>query len=202
MSTEYESPMIGHKEDGGLVIVQFKWEAAKNPRSSEDEGRPIFDNVLRVYITTPGNKNQVTTHEIERHFWVPEGEEPKVRVNAELKRRFRIPLEAWQSDNAAELAGTPLRELPGMDAAIIATLKDVGIHTVEALGGLSDTNMFMGARKWRELAKAYLDEAQGKAPLSKLAAENDDLKARIAELEARLDEPKNRGGRPKKAEAA
>ena len=208
-----ESPMMKHVEGDGVLFVKFKWDGVKNERSSEEHARPIYDKVLRVFITAPGNKNQVTTHEVERHFWVPEGDEPRVRTNDAVKARFREQLNAWENNNAEELAGTPLNELPGMDAAEVATCKEMGVHTVEALAGISDTNLFMGARKWRTLAQAFMDKAEGNAPMSKLAAENEALKVQLQDLSERLDRAEagdggsagnkpNKANKPKAKEAA
>lgn len=193
----HESPMMKAQEGDSIVIVQFKWEGVQNTKATEENGRPIFDDVLKVYISTPGSKNQTATHEVERRFWTPDGEKPRIRENQQIKQRFREQLRAWQDNNAEELAGTPLREL-GISAAQVEECKAAGIHTVETLAGLSDTNLFMGARKLRDLANAYMEKAEGNAPLTRLTAENDELKKRIEELEAKL-EAKPKPGRAKKA---
>ena len=203
MSTEHESPIMKCQEGDSFLLVQFVWDGVKNDRASDEHGRPIYDKVLRVHITTPGSKNQEVTHEIERHFWVPEGEEPKVRVNQNLRARFRAQLEAWESNAAEELAGTPLRELPGFDAAQIKTCKEVGIHPVEALAALADTNLCMGPRTGRELAQGYMEKAEGDSGLSKLTAENESLRKQLEDMQKQLDElsEKKKPGRPKKEAA-
>lgn len=209
MTNSLQSPMMRHEEDGGMVFVQFKWESVRNDRMSEQHGRPVHDKVLRVYITAPGNKNQVAAHEVERHFWSPEGEEQKIRTNHIVANRFHKQLGAWKTDAAEQLSGTPLQELVALDVAQIATCKDMGIHTVEALANISDNDLFLGARQWRDLANAYLAKANDQQPLAELVAKNEEqateiefLKQQLAELKASIDNPKGKPGRPPKREAA
>ena len=207
-----KSPMMKHGEGKSFCLVEFEWVEAKNAAASDQEGRAVFDKVLRVYIQAPGAKNQIATHEIERHFWTPEGAPPRKRVNEQLKARYREQLVAWEQQDSAvllEMQGTPLRELHGLDVSQVAELKAANIHTVEQLAGLADAHLFMGAAKWREMAKAYLESAAGQAPLSRLSAENADLRAQIEHLQGQVealnaDAAKKRGpGRPRKdAEAA
>ena len=205
-----KSPLMYH----GSSVVYFEWTEAKNGAESDKQGRVVFDKILRVYIQAPRMKNQIVAHEVERHFWTPEGEPPRKRVNDKIKARYREQLVAWEQRDAAaltELAGTPLRELHALDVAQIAELKATGIHTVEQLAGLADVHLFMGAAKWREMARAYLEQANQQAPLGRLAAENEDLRAQIKHLQGQVeslsaDAERKRGpGRPRKeagAEAA
>ena len=200
MSTEiHESPMMKCKEGDDFVFVQFKWEPAKNNAQSEKEGRPIYDRVLRAYITVPGSKNQVMAKEVERRFWVAEGEPEKApRINEDMRMRFREQLAAFEAGSAEELTGTPLKELVSLDVAAIASLKDAGIYTIEALAGVADANLFMGVRKWREEAKAYLEKADGDT--SSLVAENERMKDEIADLKRQVEElAKPKGRKTKEA---
>ena len=125
-----KSPIMKADEGGNIVLVELEWAEERNESQSQDQNRPVFDKILRAYISAPNAKNQVATHIIERHFWAPEGEERRVKVNEELKARFHRQIEAWNANNAEELSGTPLRELSGLDVAQVAELKAQGIHTV------------------------------------------------------------------------
>ena len=185
-----KSPMMKHGEGKSFCLVQFEWVEAKNGAASDREGRAVFDKVLRVYIQAPGSKNQIASHEIERHFWASKGEKPRKRVNQQLRDRYREQLAAWERQESGvllELQGTPLRELHGLDVAQVAELKDLQIHTVEQLAALSDAHLFMGARKWREMAQAYLEQADQQAPLSRFAAENEGLRGEVDQLKAQVE---------------
>ena len=52
--SDRESQMMRCEDGDGFLLVQFKWEAVKNEFASKAQGQPIYDQVLRVYITTPG----------------------------------------------------------------------------------------------------------------------------------------------------
>lgn len=187
-----QSPMMQYQVNGKLEhLVQFEMVEAKNEGESRRQGRAVFDKVVRAFISSPGAPNQVVTKEIERVFWAPEGERPKVRANDILKRRYAEHLKAWQAQDdggMGDLQGTPLRELHGLDVAQIAELRDQKIHTVEQLAALDDAHLFMGARAWREMARAHLEAAAGAAPMNRLAAENEALKDQVAQLQKAVRE--------------
>ena len=206
---ELESPMMKHRDgdSGGFNLVRFKWDTEKNNAASERVGRPIHDKVLKVFITSPGITSQEMVHVVERHVWQADDAEPVIKTNHEIKARFGALLKAWEGNTAEALTGTPLTELKALDVAWVASLREMGIHTVEALASIQDAHLQMGVRPLREQAKAYLEQAKGMEPVAKLAAENEALRGQLEHLTEQVqtltallqegDEPARRG-RPRK----
>jgi len=201
-------PIFYRAPDGNVVF--FEWTPTKNEQASEKEGRPIYDKTLMIHINSPGLTKSMPS------FWVkrisPEGKEV---LNHEYLTRYRGQVEAFEKNEAGgKMAGTPLDELPFLDVHVKAMLRAQNIHTAEDLAELSEAGISgvgMGAREWKAKATAYLEAANGGAPLVRLSGENEKLKAEVerltkqmAELAAKFDEPEERRGpgRPRKAEAA
>jgi hypothetical protein len=206
------SPMMKVQEGKEFSLVQFKWETEKNNFQSTRVGRPIHDKYLKAYITSPGMKNQVAVLVIERHLWQGDDVPAEVKVNHELRDRYRTQLGAWEAGNADVMTGTPLSELKSLDVSWQASLREMGIHTIESLAGLQDGALFMGGRPLRDQARAYLEQAKGMEPVAALAAENETMRNQIAHLTEQVetltallssdDESAPRRGRPRKDAAA
>jgi hypothetical protein len=76
-----------------------------------------------------------------------------------------------------------------MTVALVATAQAAGIYTVEALAALPDTRFAAfgpGARSLVEQAKAFCEAAAGNAPTEALAAENEQLRTDLADLNKQL----------------
>lgn len=131
----------------------------------------------------------------------------KVAVNDEYKKRFPEAYLAFSSGDVAAINGTPLAHLSTLPQTVANQMRALGIHTIEDLANLADTEVaqFMGGKGFRQKAKEYL--ANNTGPASELAA----LKAELAEIKklmsgnagptqpiATTDEPKRSPGRPKK----
>ena len=98
--------------------------------------------------------------------------------------------DAFLRGDEAAVDGTPIEQLTVLSRAQIKELKYLDIHTIEAAAGLNDLVLqkFMGGHKLRELAKRYLEQAEGLAPLALVIEENDKMKAMIASQGAQLEE--------------
>lgn len=185
--------------------VTFAWDTEKNEEASTKEGRPMFDKVLVMHIHSPGAPKSVPAHIVERQ---KPGEESKpVEFHY---RKYKAQIDAFKADaTGGDMTGTPLEELPFLDMSIRATMRAMGIHTAEALAELPENgiqNLGMGARTWKQQAQAFIEHAKGGAPMTRLIAENEDLKLRLAELADRMDamekpEEKRGPSRPKKEAA-
>ena len=206
---DLESPMMKHRDgqSGGFNLVRFRWETEKNNGASERVGRPIHDKVLKVFITSPGITTQEMVHVVERHVWQPDDAPALVKTNHEIKARFGELLDAWKNNTAESLTGTPLSELKALDVAWVASLREMGIHTIEALASIQDGHLQMGVRPLREQAKAYLEQAKGMEPVAKLAAENEALRNQVEYLAEQVqtlnallseDDSAPKRGRPRK----
>jgi hypothetical protein len=184
-----ESPML-RTDDGN--IVQFKWEPRRNNFESDREGRPIFEQHLLAYVMSPGSKLSIPAFRVCR-----KDTSGKEIWDRHFQQMFSKQLKMWES--ASPDVGTPLDQLTILDVAMIAAMKEMKVFTVEMLADVSDgnlANLGMGARKWRDAARAYLDQAKGNAAVTAVAAENAALRAELDALKAMITAPK--AGRPRK----
>lgn len=163
MSFDYEPP----RKDAPTVFPRFHVKAIQNNYKTEREGRPIFDEVEYVEITVAGDTRTVIDERVKdehRQRW------------PESYKRFREGQEQAQD-------GTPLEAWPALSTGQVAEYKALNIRTVEALAALDDgflSRLGTGGRVIRDKAKAWLERAQGDAPLSKALADIEDIKAELA----------------------
>ncbi len=205
-----ESPTLYKTQDAegkdDLNYVWFEWAAVKDDAASTKEGRPVFDQVLRATVVSPGQTKSSAAFILRRKY--PDG---SIKTYHHAQKFARQIEQFERSENTPEMIGTPLSELSFLDHGQRATLKAFNVHTAEALGNLSDTalgGMGIGMRALRDKAKAYIDHAAGAAPLNRLADENAKLRAEYDTLRANHDdlvakvqamEAKRGPGRPPKA---
>lgn len=152
------------KQEGQRAFVRFFMATEQNNFRSEQEGHPVYDDVEYVSIITPGD----TRSEVIR------------AATPQHKREYAPQYAAFKEGITLAPEGSPLEHWPPLTPAQIANFKAVGIHTVEQLAEVSDgnlANLGRGARTIRERAKAWLEQAGGGAPLDRLIAENEKLRA-------------------------
>lgn len=165
--------------------IEFKAVAVENKAKSLKEGRPIYDQQERVYIQFVGDK--------KRELVAPAHEQcvkdPATQQWVTYAQLFHRHYEAFQSGQALIGEGTPVEDLPFLDAAKRAELKALNIHTAEALATLEGsqlTRLGMFGRELKNKAQAYIERAKDSAVETRLAAENAQLKARLEALEAMM----------------
>lgn len=162
------------------LVLFFETKPVKNERASRD-GPPVFDTVDQVRVVVAGQRSEGPIYEM-------------IRVSAldgatkrgEGWKRFSKPYEEWKAGMAqGGEAGTPLEQWPLMDVAMVATLKAMHVYTVQQLSDLSDADLDRvfrrGGREWRAKAQGWLKDAA-------TAAGDVEARARIAELEQKLEE--------------
>ncbi len=156
------------------VIAQFLVEPVKNEFKSAEAGRDVYDDIEHIRILVAGERDEIfriATDEDKQTF----GDEYK---------RFKAQINAPAS-------GTPLTELPGVSSSFVKEMAFFNVTTVEQLADMSEGSRAantMGAREWVAKAQAYLAKANGDdAAITKIAAENEALKKRLEEMEARLN---------------
>lgn len=168
------------------LFVSFYTDAIEMKAQSDKEGRPIFKDVPFIRIIVPGDTNNI----IER------------MADDADKQRFPKAWARFQSSESQAQEGTPLEQWPQITRSLLKECKYFEIHTVEALAGISDAHiarMGMGFTELRTKAKAWLAAAQGTANLTAQAAENEQLRKMIADLQAQMaDLSEKKVGRPKK----
>ena len=157
----------------------------------EDEGLDVrfYANPItgddHVEIATPGDKS--TVHDTTANDW--------------YKQRFRRQWENYQArlDNYA--GQIRLETVSWIDPGMLKEILRFGIHTVEQLSQLSDSNIsqtqMRGLSSFREKAIKHLADRHKSAEYDELKEKHDDLMKRLEALE---QAPQKRGpGRPRKA---
>jgi len=156
------------------MLVSFHMDSALNNYKTSQEGRPVYDDVEKVTIIAPGQKNSEFVGRVadEHRFRWPD-----------IYAKFKAGQE--QVPN-----GTPLEQWPWMTKAQVMNLKGVNIHTVEQLGGLPDAGLTvvgMGGRDLRDKAAAWLQSANDGKPLAEALAANEILRQELAVQKQQLD---------------
>lgn len=188
--TIYIVPNPGDPKSQNTVWFEHKEE--KNEAESEAQGFPVFDVLLLAHIMGPGNMRSEAVKIVER-------KKPDGKV-IESHGEYANQVAAFKKGEAGDLTGTPLTELAILDHGVRASLKAMGIHSVESLAAISETAApgLLGFRKFKTAAQAFLDQRAGQQPLAKLAEDLEaertkyatleqnfnDLLARVKELEA------------------
>jgi len=196
---------VSYGDDSGLW-VEFYYRAVKNEKRSLEAGYAVFENKEYVKILAAGDKTKNWDRPVRK---VRDGQAP-----SDLER-FPRQWAAFQSQQTQNVDGLPLEEWPGLSPADVAMLKSVNIQTVEQLAAMGDHSLtFMGARGYRDKAKAYLEKAKDGAASLKWAKEKQEMQDQIDALKNQMQgfanagiltpqkasaspEPKKRGPKPK-----
>ena len=171
-----------------LVVPVFKIHTVPNEARSRAMGRPQFDDMEIVEIRMAGNKQTVgvfPAHEVWKWEDKPDGSREPVTY----AMRWADIYHKFKANEAQVQSGTPLSEAPFLSQAKRYELKALNIHTVEALAALDGTplkTLGIGGREMKTQAQAYLAKAEGSAVETRLAAENEDLRQQIADLQAQF----------------
>lgn len=188
-----------YRTDKG-VALRFFYEPSRNNFLSEKAGRSVFDTSLVVEVITPGSTESMPRFEVERTLAEEAGKGAdggRIVKRGTKYEEYAPQIEAFKKQNG-EYAdeGTPITQWGNVDVGTAASLKAVGIHTVEMLAAVSDGNLMhlgTGGRTLRDQAIAFLNTRQFGVPSAQMAAEtaslrneNERLKAQIADLEAKL----------------
>lgn len=189
-----QNPGEGDKHVG----VTFFWEEIPDEKASEEAGRPIFKSVEMCEIKVPGDKDNVICDRVKY-------------MRPDPRKRFPVQYARHKAGEKVQVVGTLLREWGLIDRATAKSYEAVGIHTVEQLAGLSDSNAqgLRGSLTDRQKAKDFLAMAAGQAPIAQARAENEKLRAEIQALREMVEDmkaapvsadpeaPKRRGRPPK-----
>lgn len=179
------------------MLIKFYKGTKLDAFNSQAAGVPMHKAVDMLEIRQFGEKDS-TVREVT--------ESDKMKF-ANQWARYQQGLEQIQD-------GTPLDVLFPKNPEIVASLKGVHVHTIQALAAVPDSsNMpFMGDH--RKKAKAFLDSLEGGKGYHELEKKLEDSELRNMELEDRIkaleqavrskgedeDEPRRGPGRPRKSE--
>lgn len=168
------------------LVATFEVHSLLNAAKSKKEGRPIYDDLEICKIRTAGDRNSVKVfpaHEVSHYAEMEDGGSGEPVTYA---MRFEPQYKRFKEGRAQVQSGTPLEELPFLTQGKRLELKALHVHTAEALAALDGTplkQLGMGGRELKNQAQAYLDNAKGSADITALAAENEALKRRLADMQ-------------------
>lgn len=160
-----------------LLHVKFYSKPVPQPFLSEQEKRPIFQDVDFIRIHTPGNQLNVIDRPVE----------------SEDKKRFPIQWARYSNSKEEGEIGTPVSQWPIITASRAEELRAVKFFTVEQIANCSDQQiqaLGMDGSALREKAKRFLAISKGDADASKAEEElkkRDEVIASMAERMAELE---------------
>lgn len=160
--------------------VEFFDDTVLQTFLSEQEGRPIYHDVVNVRIRIPANDQTVVTRAMD--------ESDKLR----FPRQWAF-YEA--KSKTGEHPGTPISEMAGVTKGVAETLKSRGFYTVEQFAAASDQvlsslgmNAGVSPTAFRDQCKRFLGAAAEMAPTVRLEAELKQRDAAMAAMQAQLDQ--------------
>jgi len=178
---------VSYGDDSGLY-VEFYWREVQNEQKSLAEGRPIFESKEYIKIMAAGDKTKNWDRPVRKKS---NGSEP-----SDLDR-FSRQWAAFQRQDVQVTEGTPVTEWAQITRSDAANLKSRGIHTIEHLAGLSDGNIdFLGGRKYRDMAIAWIAKAKEGVTSVQWAKERSDLQDQITALTNQINGLKSAGALP------
>lgn len=169
--------MLTAKEAGMTPI--FYTAQVEDVKASREAGRPIYVDEERIEYRFAANRN-FNFHDLAHGFH--EEKNGEVITHA---MRFPDAYRKFKETGGNEAAGTPLRNLPGLTAIQISTLKALSIYTIEALAsveGQNVKNLGPHAYAMKQSAQKYLAAAGGRVEMTEVMAEIAALKAKNDEL--------------------
>lgn len=179
-----------YKTDSNAVL-RFYEQPSKNNFASEAQGKPVYDTVLMAEIITPGQASSTLEVELERVFsWKPEDAPDRVKRTRDYAK-YHAQIEAYRNETGEFVDdGMPIRNWAQIDRGTAETLAAQGIHTVEALAGISDgnlSNLGTGARMLRDKAQAYITSREFGIPTAQMTSDNEKFKQENAMLREQLE---------------
>lgn len=184
MSDEAFSRPVTLKGDGRTVsygldeglLAEFYIRPKLMQFLSEQFSQPTYQDRIYIRIIAPGNNKTAWDYEANGIDYILEditdahGRNMPQVIGYEVVERDNQPSDplrfpkAWerfQKKDQKLKDGWDLAEWGAITRSFAENLKAYNVHTVESLAALSDANAdnIMGGRKFRDLAKAALDEA-------------------------------------------
>lgn len=172
-------------KNDALVIPVFKIHTQKNEAKTKDAGRPIYDEMEIVEVRFAGDRNKVSVFPALSICGEMQDEDGNTR-KITYAERWPAQYQRFKSKQTQVAEGTPVDELPFLTQAKRAELKALSIYTAEALAALDGQplkNLGQGGRDLKNQAQAYLDRAAGTADVTKMAAQIEELKQTIREMQ-------------------
>lgn len=163
--------MASHGSDKNVIARFFK-EPVYMEFKSNEAGRAIYEDVNFVHITAPGGKTDyITRVQMEDRMDVPSH-----------PHRFARQWQQFIDQQEQTSSGTPLEMCAFLAKHRVLELKAQRIFTAEQYAGLPDSTLQtlgIGARREKDLCKAYISEDEKIQALSQATAERDALKSEM-----------------------
>lgn len=156
------------------LLVKFRLEAVVDDEAtSAAGGETKWKNVEYLEIHIPGDRTQI--------YVGP--------VTDSHRQRFAARYERWKRGQADMPDGTPLAQWPGITPAELNMLAQGGLHTVEALAGVSDSHIGKVGRvvALRDKARRYLENLRTSAPLEAMEAKLREEQGKVAVLSEKVE---------------
>lgn len=164
-----EGGRVTYGTDDGF-LVDFEIKPCLMEFLSKEQGHPIYEDRIYTRMVSPGNTKTIWYHETKGVVYQHDedgqvsGYDVQDLDGGEPAEPNRFP-KAWARFTAKGQKikeGWAIEEWGAVTRSFAETLKALNIHTVEALAALSDANCtsFLGGRKFRDLAKAAMSEAE------------------------------------------
>ncbi len=175
------------------------------------DGRGGYMEVDMVEYCAVGKANMATTvatvSSLGKLLPLEPGDENMAVMMAHARwNAIKPQYDAWKEGREAVVDGTALAAWPGLTSDQAEFLRTMGLRTVEEIAEASDSIItkipFPGARELRLSAQAFLksaDKAKVASEITKLAEDNDSLRAQleemrqiVLEMQGKEDKPKNK----------
>lgn len=157
--------------------IRFFKKPYRNSVKTAEAGTPVFDTVDYYEIRVLGEPD---THSGPWH-----------RASPEVQTQWAAAYQAWTKDNATEgIIGTPLEQVPWLEAGEVETMRFAGIRTLENLANVADGSItrIPGGLALRKKAQDMLAAAKESAPVQRLSDELAKRDSIIADLQAQIRE--------------
>jgi hypothetical protein len=196
------SAAVSYGPENGL-IASFYEEPVYMEYLSKTCGHPIFQTRIFTRLLAPGNNKTVWVHETkgvkyemaldpESGEYHTDWEVLEVCENGDVPEPTLFP-KAWRAFERKGIqadSGWPVEEWGVITRSYAQSLKAMNVHTVESLAQLTDqaAQGIMGAIKYRDLARAALDDRKRSAIVSREQEKAARAEERNKELEARVEQ--------------
>lgn len=206
-----EGGRVQYGLDDGL-LVEFYIKPKLMEALSQKRAMPLYQDRIYTRIVSPGNTKTTWDYETKGVIYKVDDDQQVTGYDVdemlpiEVCDPLRFP-KAWErfTKKGQKInEGWAIENWGAITRSFAESLKAMNIHTVEALAGLSDANAttFMGGLKFRNLAKAALDEqkllslaSEEQERANRAEAESKQLKETISAMQAQIAELQQKKGK-------
>lgn len=164
---------------GNPLQVRFIKSTTVNNYKSQQEGRPIVEDIILTEVRIPGNNLNVVC-------------DPTTEYDKVLYPREWAHFMSTQGEGEL-VSGTPLSELPGVSKAMAENLRYLRFHTIEQFAAASDQTIQslsmqigMDSMALRAKCQRYLSSASDNAASTRLEQELVERDAKLAAMEGMM----------------